>query len=126
MSEDHQRLEQMASGIEDLLYMDAIRLGTNEGKKAFFSPQFSLIITNMMGNMKIKEATEEKEILKLMYYSLLIFMSEYLKMPKSLMMALGNDWEKIKENTESGEIINTYVSILAGMWMQSNKNNPAP
>jgi hypothetical protein len=121
VSEDHQQLERMASAIEDLLYMDAIRLGPKEGEKALFSPQFSLIITNIIESMKIKDSTEEKKTMKLMYYSLLIFMSEYLKMPKSLMMALGNDWEKNKESMESGEIINTYVSILVGMWMQNNK-----
>lgn len=121
MSEDHQHLERMASAIEDLLYMDAIRLGPKEGEKALFSPQFSLIITNIIESMKIKDPTEGGETMKLMYYSLLIFMSEHLKMPKSLMMALGNDWEKNKESMESGEIINTYVNILAGMWIKETK-----
>ena len=35
--------------------------------------------------------------MKFMYYSLLIYMNEYLKMPKSLTMAFGNDIEKYRE-----------------------------
>jgi hypothetical protein len=121
MSEDHQRLEQTASAIEDLLHMGAIRFGEKEGDKALLSPQFSLVASNMMGSMKIKEDAGENEIMNMMYYSLLIFMSEYLKVPKSLMMALGNDWEKNRGNMESGELVTTYVAILTEVWMQNKK-----
>ena len=93
-AEDHQRLEQMASAIEDLLYMGAIRIGEN-GEKAIASPQFSLIVANVMDDMKIKDDEGgSDELMKLIYYSLLIFMNEHLKLPKSFMMAFGNDLEK--------------------------------
>ena len=122
MTEDHhQRLEQMASAIEDLLQMGAIRFAEKQEEKALLSAQFSHVVSNTISGMQIKENAEQNEIMNLMYYSLLIFMSEYLKVPKSLMMALGNDWEKNRENMESGELITTYVAILTEVWMQNNK-----
>jgi hypothetical protein len=120
MSEDHQRFEQTVSAIEDLLYMGAIRLVDKEDR-ALLSPQFSLVVSNMMSSMKIDEGADSSEIMKLMYYSLLIYMGEYLKMPKSLMMALGNDLEKNRDNMESGELITTYVTVLTEIWVQNRK-----
>jgi hypothetical protein len=122
MTEDHhQRLEQMASAIEDLLQMGAIRFAEKPEDKALLSPQFSHVVSNTITSMQIKENSEQSEIMNLMYYSLLIFMSEHLKVPKSLMMALGNDLEKNRDNMESGELITTYVTILSELWIQ-NKN----
>jgi len=121
MSEDHQRLERMASAIEDLMHMGAIRFGEKEGNKALLSPQFSLVVSNMMESMKLKEDAGISDIMKLMYYSLLIYMNEYLKMPKSLMMALGNDLEKNRDNMECGELVTTYVTILTEIWTQNRK-----
>ena len=118
MSEDHQRLEQTASAIEDLLYMGAIRLVDKEDR-ALLSPQFSLVISNMMSSMKIDEGANNNEIMKLMYYSLLIYMGEYLKVPKSFMMALGNDLEKNRDSMEAGELVTTYVTILTEIWVQN-------
>jgi hypothetical protein len=122
MSEDHQRFEQTVSAIEDLLYMGAIRLVDKEDR-ALLSPQFSLVVSNMMSNMKIDEGADSSEIMKLMYYSLLIYMGEYLKMPKSLMMALGNDLEKNRDNMESGELITTNVTVLTEIWVQNRKQH---
>jgi hypothetical protein len=118
MPEDHQRLEQTASAIEDLLYMGAIRLG-NSQDKALLSPQFSIVVSNMMSSMKINENAGNSEIMKLMYYSLLIYMNEHLKMPKSFAMALGNDLEKNRNNMESGELVTTYVAVLTEIWTQN-------
>lgn len=120
MSEDHQRLEQTASAIEDLLYMGVIRLVDKEDR-ALLSPQFSLVVSNMMSSMKIDEGADSSEIMKLMYYSLLIYIGEYLKVPKSLMMALGNDLEKNRNSMESGELITNYVSVLTEIWVH-NRN----
>jgi len=118
MSEEHQRLEQTASAIEDLLYIGAIRLGDNQ-EKALLSPQFSLVVSNMMTSMKIKENAGSSDIMKLMYYSLLIYMNEHLKMPKSFVIALGNDLEKNRDNMESGELVTTYVAVLTEIWAQN-------
>ena len=120
MSEDNQRLEKTASAIEDLMYMGAIRLGYTQDK-ALMSPQFSLIASNVMSSMKIKGDGGSEEVMKLMYYSLLIYMNEYLKVPKSLMMALGNDLEKNRDSMESGGLVTTYIAVLTEVWAQNLK-----
>jgi hypothetical protein len=120
MSEDHQRLEQTASAIEDLLYMGAIRLVDKEDR-ALLSPQFSLVVSNMMSSMKIDEGADNNEIMKLMYYSLLIYMGEYLKVPKPFMMALGNDLEKNRDSMESGALITNYVTVLTEIWLHNRQ-----
>lgn len=119
MSEDRQRMEQTASAIEDLLYMEAIRLGDSQDR-AVLSPQFSLIVSNVMSSMKIKDDTGD-DVMKLMYYSLLIYMNEHLKMPRSLMMAIGNDLEKNRDSMETGGIVTTYVAVLAQIWAQNRR-----
>lgn len=120
MSEDHQRLEQTASAIEDLLYMGAIRLVDKEDT-ALLSPQLSLVVSNMMSSKAIDEGADNNEIMKLMYYSLLIYMGEYLKVPKPLMMALGNDLEKNRDSMESGAIITNYVTVLTEIWLHNRQ-----
>ena len=120
MSEDHQRLEQTASAIEDLLYMGAIRL-VDKQDAALLSPQLSLVVSNMMSSMTIDEGADNNEIMKLMYYSLLIYMGEYLKVPKPFMMALGNDLEKNRDSMESGSIITNYVTVLTEIWLHNRQ-----
>lgn len=119
MSEDHHLpLEQTVSAIEDLLYMGVIRL-VNKEDRALLSPQFSLVVSNMMSSMKIDEGADNSEIMKLMYYSLLIYIGEYLKVPKSFMMALGNDLEKNRDSMESGALVTTYVTVLTEIWVHN-------
>ena len=108
----------MGANAEDLLYIGAIRLGDNQNK-ALLSPQFSLVVSNMMTSMKIKENAGSSDIMKLMYYSLLVYMNEHLKMPKSFVIALGNDLEKNRDNMESGELVTTYVAVLTEIWTQN-------
>jgi hypothetical protein len=123
MSEDHQRLEQTASAIEDLISMGAIRLVEGENR-ALLSPQLSLVVSNMLSSMKIDEGADNNEIMKLMYYSLLIYMGEYLKIPKSFMMALGNDLEKNRDSMESGAIVTNYVTVLSEIWRHNRQQQP--
>lgn len=111
---DDRRIEEAASAIEDLLYMGAIRL---EGEKASLSPQFALVATNVKESMKIKD--DKSEVMKLMYYSLLIYMNEYLKMPKALTMSFGNDMENHRESMESGALVTRYVAVLSEIWSQN-------
>lgn len=121
----HQRLEQVASAVEDLLYMGAITLADGQDA-ALISPQFSTIVSRVMMSADAKEKQQEgaeeagrDEIMKLMYYSLMIYMNEHLKLPKALAMALGNDLENNRESMESGQLVSTYVSVLAEIWSQS-------
>lgn len=120
--EQHQRVEQMASAVEDLLGMGAIRLKEGQSGKALLSQEFSQVVSNIMSDMKVQPDSAEEQIMKMMYYSFLIYMTEYLKVPRSFMMALGNDMEKNRENMESGALVTTYVSVLTGLWMQESRD----
>ena len=118
-----QNIERMASAIEDLLYMGAIKFGgaDHQSEKAILSNQLSIIVSNVMTNMNLKEYDDD-EIMKLMYYSLLIYINEHLKLPKSLTMAFGNDLEKRKEEMESGELISNYVAVLHSIFSKQRKD----
>jgi hypothetical protein len=121
-SEQKQDIEKMASAIEDLLYMKAIRFeNTPHGnEKAILATQFSIIVSNIMSDMNPKE-NDNNEIMKLMYYSLLIYMSEYLKLPKSLTMAFGNDLEKHRDEMQCGELVSNYVTVLQNIFLEQRK-----
>ena len=121
-NEKHPRVEQVASAVEDLLLMGVIRLGEKKEGKALLSPEFSQVVSNVMSDMKIGPITPHDKIMKMMYYSLLIFMSEHLKVPRSFMMALGNDMEKNRESMETGGLVTNYVSILTELWTQGSKD----
>ncbi|HKU50398.1 MAG TPA: hypothetical protein VJP79_10630 [Nitrososphaera sp.] len=125
MSEDvqHQRVEEMASAIEDLLQMGVIKLEEKKDSKALLSPQFSRVTTNIMEDMKIGPASTTDQIMKMMYYSLMVFMTEQLRVPRSLMMALGNDMEKNRENMESGALVTTYVAVLTELWTRTREES---
>jgi hypothetical protein len=121
--EQQQNIERMASAIEDLLYMGAIKFAdaAHQSEKAILSNQFSIIVSNVMTNMNLKE-NDDNEIMKLMYYSLLIFINEHLKLPKSLTMAFGNDLEKRREEMESGALISNYVAVLYSIFSKQQKD----
>jgi hypothetical protein len=121
--EQQQNIERMASAIEDLLYMGAIKFGDadQESEKVILSNQFSIIVSNVMSNMNFKE-DDDNEVMKLMYYSLLIYLNEHLKLPKSLTMAFGNDLEKRREDMQSGELISNYVAVLHSIFSKQRKD----
>ncbi|MEO9296349.1 MAG: hypothetical protein ABI347_12220 [Nitrososphaera sp.] len=118
---EEKQLEELASALEDLLYMGAIRV---EGEKATLSPQFALVASNVLSSMKEGEKEEgaksRDDVMKLMYYSLLIYMSEQLKIPKALTIALGNDMENNRQ-MESGTLVTTYVNVLSEIWSKGTK-----
>lgn len=117
MSDDkHQRVEHVASAIEDLIQMGVIRLQDKKPEEAQLSTGFAQVVANVVSDMKIGPGASTDQVMKMMYYSLLIYMTEHLKVPRSLVMALGNDMEKNRESMESGELVTTYVSILSQLW----------
>jgi hypothetical protein len=59
--------------------------------------------------------------MKLMYYSLLIYINEYLKLPKSLTIAFGNDLENYQEKMQSSSLISKYVTILRSIFLEQRK-----
>jgi hypothetical protein len=118
-SEQKQDIEKMASAIEDLLYMKAIVFENipNGSEKATLSTQFSLIVSSIMSDMNLRQ-NDNNEIMKLMYYSLLIYINEYLKLPKSLTMAFGNDLEKHRDGMQCSELISNYVTVLQNIFLE--------
>ena len=122
--EQQKNIERMASAIEDLLYMGAIKFGDadQDSEKAILSNQFSIIVSNVMSNMKNFKEDDDNEVMKLMYYSLLIYLNEHLKLPKSLTMAFGNDLEKQREEMQSGELISNYVAVLHSIFSKQRKD----
>ena len=116
-------IEKMASAIEDLIYMGVIKFSNNieHNEMAVFSPQFSIIISNVLAGMENSSVDAIDKIMKVLYYSLLIYFNEHLKLPKSLTMALGNDFEKYHEDIQSMKLISNYVSILQNIYEQANK-----
>jgi hypothetical protein len=124
MSSEEQKhnVERMASAIEDLLFMKAIKFldEPKHSEKAILSTPFSIIVSNLIANKNFKE-NDDNEIMKFMYHSLLIYMSEYLKMPKSLTIAFGNDLEKHREEMQCGELISNYVTVLQNIFLEQRK-----
>ena len=115
--------QKMASAIEDLLYMEAIKftdVHDRESNKAVFSSSFAIIISNVITSMNLKEDNND-DMMKLMYLSLLIYMNEHLKLPKSLTMAFGNDLEKHRDEMECGELISNYVTVLHNIFSSVKK-----
>ena len=124
MSSEKQKhnIERMASAIEDLLFMKVIKFldEPQHSEKAILSTPFSIIVSNLIADKNFKE-NDDNEIMKFMYHSLLIYMSEYLKMPKSLTIAFGNDLEKHREEMQCGELISTYVTVLQNIFLEQRK-----
>jgi hypothetical protein len=121
-SEEEQKrdIEKMVSAIEDLLYMKAIKFEDvpQSGERAILSTQFSIIVSKIMTDNNQPKENDNKEIMKIMYYSLLIYMNEYLKLPKSLTMAFGNDLEKYQEGMQCNELISNYVTVLQKIFLE--------
>jgi hypothetical protein len=115
--------QKLASAIEDLLYMEAIKftdVHDRESNKAVLSSSFAIIVSNVITSMNLKEDNND-DMMKLMYLSLLIYMNEHLKLPKSLTMAFGNDLEKHREEMECGELISNYVTVLHNIFSSVKK-----
>jgi hypothetical protein len=124
--EQKQNIEKMASAIEDLLYMKVIEFSDtlkNGEKRAILSAQFSIIVANIMADRNLSsEESASSEIMKLMYYSLLIYMNESLKVPRSLTMAFGNDLEKHREGMQCAELISNYITVLQNVFSDNKKD----
>ena len=116
-------IQKMASAIEDLLYMGAIKFNDandQQNNMAVLSSPFALIVSNVISSMNLKVDNND-EMMQLMYFSLLIYMNEHLKLPKSLTMAFGNDLEKHRDEMESGELISNYVTVLHNIFSSVKK-----
>lgn len=121
--ENDTNVQKMASAIEDLMYMEAIKFKDvvdQQTNTAVFTSTFALIVSNVISSMNLKEDNSD-DMMQLMYFSLLIYMNEHLKLPKSLTMAFGNDLEKHRDDMESGELISNYVTVLHNIFSIAKK-----
>ncbi|MFZ0512001.1 MAG: hypothetical protein WAM14_10370 [Candidatus Nitrosopolaris sp.] len=122
-SEKDTNIQKMASAIEDLLYMEAIKVKDVQdlqSNKAILSSQFAVIVSNVISSMNLDEDNSD-DMMRLMYLSLLIYMNEYLKLPKSLTMSFGNDLEKHRDEMECGQLISNYVTVLHNIFSSVKK-----
>ena len=121
---EQEKIEAIASAIEDMLYMGILRLVSREAnEKAVFSVKFSSIVTNLIEHNDISSDAKPDAVTTLMYHSLLIFMNEVLGIPRTLVMTFGNDIEKHKDNMESAALIFEYATILQRLFFESKKES---
>jgi hypothetical protein len=113
-------IQKMASAIEDLLYMEAIKVKDERSDKAILSSKFAVIVSNLISSMKLNHEDGD-DVMRLMYLSLLIYMNECLKLPKALTMSFGNDLEKHRDEMECGELISNYVTVLHNIFLSTKK-----
>jgi len=121
VSEKDKNIQKIASAIEDLLYMEAIKVNDEGFDKAILSSKFAVIVSNLVSSMKLNHENSH-EIMRLMYLSLLIYMNECLKLPKALTMSFGNDLEKIRDGMECAELISNYVTVLHNIFSRTKKD----
>lgn len=120
--EIHQDVQKLAEAIEDLIYMEAIRFkdsdSQNSRNNVTLSTRFTLILSNVISSLNL-ELDHEDDVMRSIYFSLLIYMNEQLRIPKSLTMALGNDLEKYRNQMECSELISNYVKVLLNVFATS-------
>jgi len=120
VSEKEKNIQKMASAIEDLLYMEAIKVKDEQFDKAILSSKFAVIVSNLISSMKLNHDNGD-DIMRLVYISLIIYIDECLKLPKALTMSFGKDLEKHRDETECAELISNYVTVLHNIFSSTKK-----
>jgi len=120
VSEKEKNIQKMASAIEDLLYMEAIKVKDEQFDKAILSSKFAVIVSNLISSMKLNHDNGD-DIMRLKYISLIIYMNECLKLSKALTMSFGNDLEKHRDEMECAELISNYVTVLRNIFSSTKK-----
>ena len=123
-NENQVDIQKLGEAIEDLIYMEAITLRSANNKNSNYSvtlsAPFALILSNIISSMNLRRENEG-DVMKSMYFSLLIYMNEQLKMPKSLTMAFGNDLETLHDRMGCNELISNYVKVLFNIFSSTNQ-----
>jgi hypothetical protein len=121
---EQEAIDTIASAIEDLVSMgilSVIKQDKEDSEKVVFSVNFSGIVSNLVADRVVSSEAEPNIITTLMYHSLLIFMNENLRIPKPLVIALGNDLEKQGNDMECGTLIFRYAAVLQKLFFESKK-----
>lgn len=116
MSEsDHEEtVENVAESIEDLLRMEIIKFDDSnftEHEKVILTVKFSFILSKMIADPNFVK-DDQQSLLKALYYSLLIYLDDELKLPRRLTMALANDIENFQDASQLSKIVKRYVMVL--------------
>lgn len=116
MSEsDHEEtVESVAESIEDLLRMEIIKFDDSNftgHEKVILTVKFSFILSKMIADPNFVK-DDQQSLLKALYYSLLIYLDDELKLPRRLTMALANDIEKFQDDSQLSKIVKRYVMVL--------------
>jgi hypothetical protein len=121
---EQEAIDTIASAIEDLVSMgilSVVKQDKEDSEKAVFSVNFSGIVSNLVADRVVSSEAQPNIITTLMYHSLLIFMNENLRIPKPLVIALGNDLEKRGNDMECGTLIFRYAAVLQKLFFESKK-----
>jgi hypothetical protein len=113
-SDDEATVDNFAATIEELLKMGLIRFDESTGagrEKVILTTQYAYVLSKLMVDMDVVKDDQEA-VLRAIYYSFLIYLNEYLNLPKRLTMALGNDVEKFQDDSELSRSIKNYVLVL--------------
>jgi len=116
MSEsDHEEtVESVAQSIEDLLRMEIIKFDDSNfigHEKVILTVKFSFILSKMIADPNFVK-DDQQSLLKALYYSLLIYLDDELKLPRRVTMALANDIEKFQDASQLSKIVKRYVMVL--------------
>lgn len=113
-SNHEETVENVAETIEDLLRMEIIKFDDSSAighEKVILAARFSFILSKMMSDPNfVKE--DQQSLIKALYYSLLIYLDDELKIPRRLTMALANDIEKFQDDSQLSKIVKRYVMVL--------------
>ena len=121
---EQEAIDTIASAIEDLVSMgilSVVKQDKEDSDKAVFSVNFSGIVSNLVADRVVSSEAEPNIITTLMYHSLLIFMNENLRIPKPLVIALGNDLEIQGNDMDCGTLIFRYAAVLQKLFFESKK-----
>ncbi len=121
---EQEAIDTIASAIEDMVYSGILTLakdGAGSSEKAVFSANFSSIVSNLIADRSLSSGVQPEAITTLMYHSILIFMNENLRIPKSLAIALGNDLEKYGNEMQCSALIFKYATILQKLFLDDKK-----
>jgi hypothetical protein len=113
-SNHEETVENVAESIEDLLRMEIIKFDDSNfigHEKVILTVKFSFILSKMMADPNFVK-DDQQSLLKALYYSLLIYLDDELKLPRRLTMALANDIEKFQDASQLSKIVKRYVMVL--------------
>jgi hypothetical protein len=113
-SDREETVENVAASIEDLLRMGIIKFDDSSvvgHEKVVLTAKFSFILSKMIADLNVMKDDQEA-LLKALYYALLIYLDDELKLPRRLTMAIANDIEKFQDALELSKFVRRYVMVL--------------